>query len=192
MTSGPDLPSHDQDRCGARTRSGGRCGLPAGWGTSHPGDGACRKHGGSMPNHLVHARRVAAQRAVEVYGLPVATTPERALLDEVARTNGHVAWLRDRVAGLEAAELASADGISVWLQLYQAERRHLVEVAKAAITCAAETVLADSARSLGQRMVDVLDRAFTASGVGWELSDEVLSRFVAELGEPGPDSDGAA
>lgn len=32
--------------CGAKTRSGGRCKKPAGWGTSHPGEGRCRLHGG--------------------------------------------------------------------------------------------------------------------------------------------------
>lgn len=32
--------------CGAKTRSGGRCKKPAGWGTKHPGSGRCRLHGG--------------------------------------------------------------------------------------------------------------------------------------------------
>jgi len=35
--------------CGAKTRSGGRCQLPAGWGTDHPGVGRCKLHGGATP-----------------------------------------------------------------------------------------------------------------------------------------------
>lgn len=36
------------NKCGAKTRaSGGHpCGLPAGWGTDHPGEGRCKFHGG--------------------------------------------------------------------------------------------------------------------------------------------------
>lgn len=34
-------------KCGAKTRSGGKCGQPAGWGTHHVGEGKCKLHGGS-------------------------------------------------------------------------------------------------------------------------------------------------
>lgn len=36
-------------RCGGKTRSGGQCTQPAGWGTSHPGEGKCKLHGGASP-----------------------------------------------------------------------------------------------------------------------------------------------
>jgi hypothetical protein len=37
-------------QCGARKRQGaGLCSQPAGWGTTHPGFGACKLHGGSTP-----------------------------------------------------------------------------------------------------------------------------------------------
>jgi hypothetical protein len=35
--------------CDARTRDGGRCRKPSGWGTDHPGQGRCRLHGGATP-----------------------------------------------------------------------------------------------------------------------------------------------
>lgn len=35
--------------CGGKTRSGGLCRRPAGWGTKHPGDGRCKLHAGSTP-----------------------------------------------------------------------------------------------------------------------------------------------
>jgi hypothetical protein len=35
------------DTCGASNRNGDPCGLPAGWGTDHPGEGRCKHHGGA-------------------------------------------------------------------------------------------------------------------------------------------------
>jgi hypothetical protein len=183
MTGTADREGHD--RCGARTRSGGRCGLPAGWGTGHPGAGACKLHAGATPNHQARARRVLAERAVQTYGLPVDTTPERALLDEVARTAGHVLWLAARVAELEPAELVTTEygpGVNVWLHLYRAERRHLGEVARGAITSCAADSAAASAAVLGQRMAGVLERA--PAGLERAQQDEILARFTDELGHP--------
>jgi hypothetical protein len=35
--------------CDAKTRAGGKCQRPAGWGTDHPGEGRCKLHGGCVP-----------------------------------------------------------------------------------------------------------------------------------------------
>jgi len=35
------------ETCDAQNRDGEPCGLPAGWGTDHPGEGRCKHHGGS-------------------------------------------------------------------------------------------------------------------------------------------------
>ena len=35
------------DKCGAKTRDGGKCQLKAGWGTDHVGKGRCKLHGGA-------------------------------------------------------------------------------------------------------------------------------------------------
>jgi hypothetical protein len=37
------------DTCGATNRNDEPCGLPAGWGTDHVGEGRCRLHGGATP-----------------------------------------------------------------------------------------------------------------------------------------------
>ena len=211
MTGGPDRPGHDRpptgdgrDGCGGRTRGGGQCGLPAGWGTPHRGSGRCRKHGGNTPTHLARGRRVAAERAVQLFGLPVVTTPERALIDELNRTNGHVAWLAGKVAELEPAAAVwgerksvirqategeyevtteSGAGVNIWLQLYQAERAHLIEVAKASIVSGAAVAAADGTADLARRFADVLDRASIGSGLDWAQRDTLLARFAAELAE---------
>jgi hypothetical protein len=49
-------------KCGAKNRSGGKCGKPAGWGTDHPGSGRCKLHGGAStgPKSQEGKKRIAA------------------------------------------------------------------------------------------------------------------------------------
>jgi hypothetical protein len=57
MTDGSMPRPHDRfPRCDARHRQQPelRCQLPAGWGTSHPGSGRCKHHGGS--SRITHGR----------------------------------------------------------------------------------------------------------------------------------------
>lgn len=44
------------DICGAENNDGDPCGLPAGWGTEHPGEGRCKHHGGSGGRPVKHGR----------------------------------------------------------------------------------------------------------------------------------------
>jgi hypothetical protein len=68
-------------------------------------------------------------KAVQTYGSPIASDPITALLEELARTAGAVAWLELMVRDL-APEQAAA---SAWVELYRQERRHLVDVAGVAV-----------------------------------------------------------
>lgn len=52
--------------CGARTRSGGTCRRPAGWGTDHAGFGQCKLHGGSTTAGRVHGAKLRATSVVPV------------------------------------------------------------------------------------------------------------------------------
>jgi hypothetical protein len=53
--------------CGAKKRQGeGTCTRPAGWGTSHPGQGCCKLHGGSTGNHVAAAADAEARAAARV------------------------------------------------------------------------------------------------------------------------------
>ncbi|MDJ0341785.1 hypothetical protein [Streptomyces sp. PH10-H1] len=45
-------------KCGAKKRQGeGFCTRPAGWGSSHPGAGYCKLHGGNTKNQVISAER---------------------------------------------------------------------------------------------------------------------------------------
>ncbi len=114
--------------CGATTRSGSPCKLPAGHGTPSQ-FGRCKLHGGCTPSHVKHAKRLEAESAVQTFGVPRDVDPEVALLEEIHRTAGHVEWLGQKVAGLSDGEVES----TVWHDIYRQERGHLARVSKAAI-----------------------------------------------------------
>lgn len=131
-----------------RDGSGKRCRQRAGHGTSHAGTGTCRRHGGSTPNGEKAAQAIDAAAAVVTYGLPIETDPHQALIDELYRTAGHVAYLGSIVQQLEKDQLhgpvgGGQGGIpehkpNVWLQMYTAERKHLADVAKTCIAVGIE------------------------------------------------------
>ena len=166
-------------RCGAERRHGnGPCGRGAGAGTDHPGVGKCSWHGGCAPNGRVAAMNEAARQAVETYGLPRDISPTDALLEEVRYSAGHVAWLRAKVAELEAADLVwgmteqaeknatEFAGVDVtysatanmWLELYHRERKHLLDLVKTAISVGIEERRVRLAEAQGSLMNDVIRR----------------------------------
>lgn len=168
---------HEKPRCGAKRHQGeGTCAKPAGWGTNHVGIGRCRLHGGSTRDHVKAAKKQIAQRAMETYGLPIEINPVDALLDEVHRTAGHVAWLGGRVRELSGADLvwsktkevdkAATENPGVdttesavthmWLQLYRAERKHLVDVTKTAIAAGIEERRVQLAEAQGTMLATVI------------------------------------
>lgn len=168
-----DAPPGSGRYCGARKRdgSGDTCRKPAGWGSPTPGVGRCRLHGGATATHRNAAQRKVAADAVATYGLPVDVDPREALLQEVHRSAGHVAWLAALVGTLEhggsgyrretwvdgededaetrevyvplsGLKQLSKDGKfekpSVWVELYQRERRFLREVCRDAVNAGVE------------------------------------------------------
>lgn len=179
MTAGNPGPRHDKPKCGAKKKQGeGTCARPAGWGTDHAGTGQCKLHGGRMPNNRIAAMNEQARKAVETYGLPRDISPTDALLEEVRYSAGHVAWLRAKVAEIEAddlvwgkteevdknaSEFAGTDtthaaAVNVWLDLYFRERKHLLDLTKTAISVGIEERRVRLAEAQGSLMNDVIRR----------------------------------
>lgn len=143
-------PPPDAERCTANNReSGERCRL-----RHEPGGTVCAQFHGGAAGHIrakarVRAREQGARAMVDTYGLPVEVTPEQAILAEVHRTAGHIAWLEQQIRALDPEALiwgvtrvkeggedrgtTEEAGVHVWLKLYQAERAHLAKVAADAI-----------------------------------------------------------
>lgn len=172
------------EKCGAAKRQGGDpCGRPAGWGTDHTGTGACKLHGGSTSTGRKAAKRKQAVQAVAMYGLPRAVDPHDALLEELHRTAGHVAWLGTLIAEGERADLkqyapggstTNDDGDtslvlwekpSIWLELYHRERRHFADVAKTCIGVGIEERRVRVAEQQGALLAQVIRGILSDLGV---------------------------
>jgi hypothetical protein len=157
----------------------------------------CNIHGAKAPQVQAAARRrleqQAAERAVTTYGLPRDVEPAQALVEEVHRTAGHVAWLAEHVAGLKADQL-----VSPAMALYQAERAHLARVAKAAIDAGIAERHVRLAERLGGLVADLLRGVLDELGLTgeqWELAGMVVPRRLEMLagglqGEGGGSGDG--
>ncbi len=155
----------DRQICGAAKRNGDPCGRPRGWGTPHPGYGNCKNHGGCTPNGIKHAEAEAAKDAVSTYGLPREIDPHSALIEELHRTAGHVAWLSDLIQRFETddqlkqsafSEYGSIDRPAVWLDLYERERKHFKDVAKTCIAVGIEERRIQIAEQQGELMAQVI------------------------------------
>lgn len=157
MTTGEPATGHDgRPRCGARTKKGGTCGQPPGWGTDHPGipGTRCKLHGGSTPNHQVAAQRAAAEQVAAQFALELdGTPPSEIVLREIARASAMVKQLAAYVGELPSQDLIwgttsrkvrqDADGEhvvevkeearqSVWVIMLREERAQLRELIVAA------------------------------------------------------------
>lgn len=97
------------DQNGDTSVIGRPCGHGAGWGTDHPGAGACRLHGGNLPAVVAKAGHVLADMALrkelKTFAVPLKNAqPEAMLLHMVREAAGNVAYLGARVAELSEAE----------------------------------------------------------------------------------------
>lgn len=105
-------------KCGAKLKQADRpnrksedktCQNKAGEGTSHPGYGNCKFHGGSTQAGVKAAARVYGRDLIQRQKIYIDkfggdhslldVTPEEALLEEVRRSVAMVRWLEERIGG---------------------------------------------------------------------------------------------
>jgi len=161
------------------------------------GHKACRRHGGNTPQAAAKAERVLAAQAAEVevarLGLDRRVPPGQALLEEVWRTAGRVAWLERKVAenGEDGLFVSTAFGPqqNAWDTLLTQERRHLVVASSAAIKGGAIEAQVEIARSLGERVGAWLDAVTADLGLtqeqrarAWEAGERHLHLVVGAAG----------
>jgi hypothetical protein len=160
--------------CGAKTRgSGTPCGRPAGWGTDHVGYGRCKLHGGCVPSGRKAAQRQMAVDQVATYGLPREVDPHTALLEELHRTAGVVAWLGTKVSQLEEDDAHGPVGGSdhprheahVWIRMYAEERGHLARVAKTCVDVGIEERRVRLAEQQGELLAQAIRNVLVDLGV---------------------------
>lgn len=163
----------------------------------------CWKHGGNAPQVRAAAdRRLAdqeARAAVVTYGLPRDVDPADALLEEVCRTAGHVAWLEQQVRALSPEELVwgvaevaekhatEFEGTdttrkaapNVWVLLYREERKHLVDVCATALKVGIEERRVRLAESQGAIIADVIRKVLEDPELGLDQKQREVGRGVA-------------
>jgi hypothetical protein len=150
-------------RCPAKSKTtGNQCGHPAGWGTDHNSYGLCRIHGGASPGGRKQAQALIAAASAQAFGLPIETSPEDALSQELARTAGTVAYLGTYLQAV-APEQRLTGETAAFAKLYGEERRHLTLVAKTCLDA-----------GIAERHVAAIER--TASAFS-----EVLRRVLSDL-----------
>jgi hypothetical protein len=207
MSTAPQPRPHAGLKCGARNHQNGKlCTLPAGWGTAHVGTGNCRKHGGNTPNAQINARRLQAEEACRRFGVEVETTPEQALLRELACAVGETEFYRERVRelpremmtyGVERHQFAHAgaepaDGDlnktimhtrpSVWIVLLQQSERQLHELAATMIKLGIEARALDLAEQQGAALYRVVINIVGDLGMADDPRlSEILPRRFREL-----------
>ena len=113
-----------------------------------------------MPDGSAAALDVARR-----YGEERGVNPFIALLEEVRRAAGHVAWLGEKVRQAPSDD-ALLDDYAPWLRLYKSERAALVKASETAIKL-----------GLAERVVRVEERRA-------ELVARVLLATLSELGLP--------
>jgi hypothetical protein len=203
---GPEEAKKPMDgKCNGDKGEGFLCRNPAGKGTSHLGFGRCKNHGGATQSHAKAAEKAIAAQAVVTYGLSREVDPRDALLEEVYRTAGAVDFLAEQVRAIEAKDLVwgvtkesdqqatEFEGVNVdkeakpniWLVLYQQERKHLVDVCKAAIGAGIEERKVRVAEQFGSQLAAFV--RFILGGLAltpeqWEQVPALMAAAGRQLG----------
>lgn len=158
--------------CGARIPTGRRCQRGAGAGTEHKGYGICSLHGGNTPQLTTVAARYMGADVIEKmttaygYGAPLELSPQEALLQEVRRTGGHVAWLAEQIGFWDMDTTQFITPIRAqWIELYHKEREMLTKVAKAAVDAGVEERKVRLAEQQGAMMLQAFNAVFDALGL---------------------------
>lgn len=181
------LPTDPKDRCTAHNQSGSQCKNPA-----VPGATVCRFHGGAAPQVKAAAqRRLAladAHLAAETLGLLVDVSPEQALLDEVQRCAGMVAFYQRQVellAEVNVEKLVPKGPFgqyrSEWVKLFNEERDRLTHTSAAAIRAGIEERRVQLAEQQGQLVAAVIRRILTRLNLTDDQASLVATVVPEEL-----------
>lgn len=152
--------------CGARTRAGGTCKKTAGWGTSHPGSGNCKLHGGSTPSGETHAAREVGAMLARNLGGAIEVDPLDALLQALYASAGATAWYRQKIEDLESKELHATVGGTehgdgreephVWIRMYADERDRMARTAKLCLDAGVQERQVQVAEHFGEAIATLM------------------------------------
>lgn len=181
--------------CWAEKKDGTHCHNAAGFHTDHEGYGKCSFHGGNTPTLRTSAARFIGGEVIDRmttaygYGRPIELSPIDALLQEVRRTGGHVAWIAEKINMWEMDTNAYISGEKQqWIELYHKERAHLVKVAKTAIDAGVSERMVKIAENQGLMIIKAFNTVFDALHLTTDqrrMIPQVVPGVLRELTDPG-------
>lgn len=140
--------------CGAKKRGGGVCALRAGQGTTHPGIGSCKFHGGSTPAGV---RSAVAKQAV-LLGAPKEINPLDAIIWCIKMTAGEIDFYTEQMVELDKKNWLEETIMGKQMHVFARERalaqERLVKFSKDAISLG----LAERAVKLAEQYGNTLAR----------------------------------
>lgn len=182
---------HDRRVCGGKTRAGGACGRPAGWGTGHPGVGRCKLHGGKTPTHeRAGAREIAESAqaaAIDRLGLvATGTNAIDALQDALDRAKALVMVAAVRVQQLEPTQWAQRDSggkflrPSVYLEIYWRNLDTYARIARDCLSLGIAAAAVDAVRRDAEQVQTLLQAFVHELGMRWD-DEPVRLALVAAI-----------
>lgn len=144
--------------------------------------GRCIFHLGATPTHQLAAAKESVARRYHTFGEPIKDDPATALIGEVYRTSGHVAWLGAEVAALDSATGSEASAL---LRLYQHEREHLVRTCKSALDAGIAERFVRIAERQGQIIASILVSVLGELSLSAEQLDRGRVLMAAALARAG-------
>ncbi len=188
------------------------------------GGPVCWDHGGATRQVRNAANRrindQQARRAMIVLGEPVVgLDPFDALMEEIARTAGHVRWLEAQIRGVSVRELiwgttsieksvgddpkgnftiVKEEAVpNVWYGLYRKEREHLVYVCKTAIQCGIAERTVNLMEQQGMIIARVLEAALNdvelaLNAAQHEAAKHIIGRHLRLVAGPDPNPESVA
>jgi hypothetical protein len=119
---------------------------------------------------------LAAVQEARRYGVERDINPFIALLEEVSRSAGHVAWLSTKVAEAPTDD-DLLDEWAPWLRLYQKERGNLVKASETAVRLGLDERLV----RVEERRAELVARVLLATLEALDLPAEVRARAPGVL-----------
>jgi hypothetical protein len=163
--------------CGALTRSGRACQLPAGHGTDHVGFGKCRRHAGNTPGGRVYAAKLAALAELPPLGGEVDINPLEALLYTVRRAYALAGYYRLQA---EARDLAGED-VEPYATLERQALGDLNQWAQRSVGAGVAERMVRIAERTGGILAAALEDALSGAELSASERSAVVARFAQAL-----------
>jgi hypothetical protein len=167
--------------CGAKTRKGHACTLPAGWATDHEGFGNCKHHGGSTPTGKKSgARKALAAEAVQL-GVSVDMRPEDLMLSCVRSAAGRLQYAQQQLAQPGVAADNGNGSPSFEFVMHDVALQGAAKISKMALDAGIAERKLRLAQAMGAMIATAFEAALADAGIDPRERQALVARFEGRL-----------